>query len=62
MSKFEKGNIVKLKSGGPNMTVEGFKWDPFSGEYKTESVQCTWFKNDERVSEYFNENALEKVE
>jgi len=60
MSKFQSGDVVELKSGGPKMTVEGFKWNPASGKYNTESVQCTWFKNEDRVSEYFNENALKK--
>lgn len=27
------GDIVSLKSGGPKMTAEAFKWDEHTGKY-----------------------------
>jgi len=61
MEKINKGDIVTLKSGGPKMTAEGFKWDPFAGKYNEDEILCTWFKGDERVSEYFSSTALVKA-
>jgi uncharacterized protein YodC (DUF2158 family) len=59
--EIKKGDIVKLKSGGPKMTAEAFKWDPFAGKYNESEILCTWFKGEERFSEYFNVSALVKV-
>ncbi|HEY0313831.1 MAG TPA: DUF2158 domain-containing protein [Allosphingosinicella sp.] len=38
---FEKGDLVRLKSGGPVMTVENVGELHLSGE---ESVWCVWFE------------------
>ena len=38
--EFEPGDIVQLKSGGPQMTVERIGKDPRTQE---ETVFCTWF-------------------
>lgn len=45
MSDFKKGDVVRLKSGGPNMTVSetgnyrsGFSFGPEDG------VKCVWFE------------------
>lgn len=55
MAKFNQGDIVVLKSGGPKMTVEGYaKNDP-------SKLLCTWFdNNNERVSQQFREVTLKK--
>jgi uncharacterized protein YodC (DUF2158 family) len=55
--KFKMGDVVRLKSGGPNMTVE--KYGNYSGERK---CLCKWFddknKFDQRV---FSDAELEIV-
>ncbi|MDN3668150.1 DUF2158 domain-containing protein [Echinicola jeungdonensis] len=61
MEKFKKGDIVKLKSGGPKMTVEEFQWNPYKNNYDKEKLQCTWFKEDIKYSEIFESAALEKA-
>jgi uncharacterized protein YodC (DUF2158 family) len=39
MNAFQPGDVVCLKSGGPDMTVESVETDPTSGT----SVTCIWF-------------------
>ncbi len=42
----EVGDVVKLSSGGPEMTVERkFIRDSLNDE---EKVECTWYDNDEK--------------
>jgi uncharacterized protein YodC (DUF2158 family) len=48
------GSIVKLKSGGPKMTVEAVFFDG-SGL----CVQCTWFDDTKRISQAFELDAVE---
>jgi uncharacterized protein YodC (DUF2158 family) len=51
MPTFKNGDIVKLKSGGPKMTVNGEEVNGY--------VECMWFtKADERRSESFDVGAL----
>ncbi len=66
MKKFEKGDLVKLKSGGPIMTVsENAKWNAFKGGiggkggYDEEQICCNWFVKDEKRSKWFNIETLE---
>lgn len=40
----KKGDIVQLKSGGPNMTVIGIRKDPLTGKM---IVDAKWFIGDE---------------
>lgn len=61
MEKINKGDIVRLKSGGPKMTVEDYQWNAFKNSYDKGKLQCTWFKNEERHSEVFAVDALEKL-
>jgi uncharacterized protein YodC (DUF2158 family) len=51
---FSIGSIVKLKSGGPPMTVTGA-----AGE--DEQVHCTWFAAEKLLSHTFSWNALLSV-
>lgn len=53
MAKFETGDIVRLKSGGPGMTVN---------EYSTLGAHCQWFAGGKLNSGYFSEAALVEVE
>ncbi len=59
--KFKKGDVVKLKSGGPSMTIEKYKL--IVGYKKTtvsENVAiCTWFDNDGKLqSVEFEQDSL----
>jgi uncharacterized protein YodC (DUF2158 family) len=47
------GDTVKLKSGGPLMTVD-YRWD--------EKVDCTWFEGTENRRASFSTASLEKQE
>jgi uncharacterized protein YodC (DUF2158 family) len=60
MAKFQPGDIVKLKSGGPNMTVEGYE-TLFAGDssIETNNVQCSWFNGNTIHKELFQDSALE---
>ena len=56
--KLKIGDVVKLKSGGPDMTVDGF-----SNVAKT--LQCVWFSGehfDKVESYYFSHDSLQLVE
>lgn len=50
--KFNAGDLVQLKSGGPKMTVE--KWLPHNDAYK-----CTWFSGAKHNAESFAEDSLQ---
>jgi len=63
---FKKGDIVTLKSGGPQMTVEKYKRemvDLYSMRDSDHVVICTWFDNEYKlVSHEFEQEALKKYE
>lgn len=54
--KFEIGDVVVLKSGGPGMTVVN------TGEYPStkNGVFCTWFVGSDVKEALFDAGALEK--
>jgi uncharacterized protein YodC (DUF2158 family) len=53
--KFQVGNIVKLKSGGPDMTVQ-VVYDDAKVTYR-----CQWFAGKKLESGSFPEDSLEIV-
>lgn len=55
-NKFEVGQVVKLKSGGPDMTIQGFGTIEFSGNYR-----CQWFAGKKLENGVFPEQSLELV-
>lgn len=55
-NKFEVGDIVKIKSGGPDMTVQALP--RATSRYYT----CQWFAGKKLEQGHFPEDALEKVE
>lgn len=60
MSEFNKGDQVKLKSGGPVMTVQS------TGDYAPmgpeDGVSCTWFDvKHVRKEDVFDAAVLEKI-
>jgi len=54
--KYNRGDIVKLKSGSPRMTVAGY--DPEDSL----NVTCTWFSNGELKEQSFHQDLLEPYE
>lgn len=62
-TKFLIGDLVKLKSGGPKMTIHNdHKWDAIAGVNDYEIVTCAWFNEKNEVKkEPFRADALEKV-
>ena len=59
MSKFEPGDLVRLKSGGPLMTVCALEDAGKNGQ----RVECMWWLagSPSRCAEYFPECVLEHV-
>ena len=58
--KFSTGDVVRLKSGGPKMTIVGY------GKYGmaavSESYKCKWFdEKNKLVEDVFTEAELELV-
>jgi uncharacterized protein YodC (DUF2158 family) len=51
---FEIGDVVKLRSGGPKMTVHGLVSDG--------DVVCQWFEGNEVHEENFPKDALQRHE
>lgn len=54
--EFQVGEVVKLRSGGPAMSVE-FLDDSITGQY----VNCVWFESGEVKRNRFPTAALEKA-
>lgn len=57
--KFKAGDIVMLKSGGPDMTVEKVN-DQYGNEPST--YTCSWFAGAKDNKKMFTEAALKAVE
>lgn len=49
---FKGGDIVRLKSGGPTMTVD---------KVNNSKVSCVWFKDDRLKTAIFRKDTLELV-
>jgi uncharacterized protein YodC (DUF2158 family) len=58
-SEFKPGDVVRLKSGGPAMTIEGIGQYGFDQE---EKVLCVWFIRDVKKQDTFLLSSLEKDE
>ena len=52
MSNFEIGDIVYLKSGGPDMTVNGFE------KFSNSLVEVVWFTDNKIHKEFLPEEVL----
>ncbi len=44
--QFQLGDVVRLKSGGPEMTVEWVGVDGFTNQ---PVIQCKWFDSDNKL-------------
>ncbi len=53
--KFEIGDVVHLKSGGPAMTIEDVWFGDDSREW---FVRCSWFDERKKFQSDFNARAL----
>lgn len=42
--RFEIGEQVTLKSGGPEMTIRGIHYDVLANEYDDDMYDCIWFE------------------
>ncbi|RQV96945.1 DUF2158 domain-containing protein [bacterium] len=56
MSEFKVGDIVRLKSGGPDMTIESTN-SLYSGDY-----DCQWFAGKKLETGSFKEETLIAVD
>jgi uncharacterized protein YodC (DUF2158 family) len=52
MAKFKKGDVVRLKSGGPKMTVQ-------DQTAKVGHLVCQWFEGAKLLQGVFDEESLE---
>ena len=55
-NKYKIGDIVKLKSGGPEMTVQ------ILPDNRHSNYRCQWFAGKKLESGIFQEDSLEAVE
>lgn len=60
MEEFKTGEVVKLKSGGPDMTIEWIK-NSIGGDRKPVSANCVWFEDKEVKRGEFRLDNLVKV-
>lgn len=57
----KKGDVVKLKSGGPLMTIEDIgDYSPF-GVNGTDQAKCIWFEKTKKLEGVFELETLEAV-
>ena len=62
-NKFERGDIVVMKSGGPPMTVGKVPGDSKGfGSTPLENYHCEWFKGATAQNGYFAEHLLKMYE
>jgi uncharacterized protein YodC (DUF2158 family) len=54
---FKVGDVVRLKSGGPKMTVQSV--GDFSREGLKVGVLCVWFRGEDRQQSIFHPDSLE---
>ena len=61
MEKFEVGDVVQLKSGGPRMTVSAVDV-PVLEQNADADLTCDWFTNGKHAREVFPTAALVRPE
>lgn len=59
--KFKVGNVVKLKSGGPNMTVTNAGPVDYEHSVRNDLVSCKWFDKTKLESRRFQDAELDLV-
>ena len=58
---FQKGDVVRLKSGGPDMTIGYFEDDVNNPENKNAFAFCTWFVGKKSKGKVYPLELLEKA-
>jgi uncharacterized protein YodC (DUF2158 family) len=53
----EKGDVVSLRSGGPQMTVRKIGHEAFGHQ----SIRCVWFDKAKKLEAAFDAKSLEKL-
>lgn len=61
MSQFQKGDVVRLKSGGERMTIEDLGNFSSMGVGPKEGAKCVWFDDRKVLREVFDIAVLEKA-
>ncbi|HTF67347.1 MAG TPA: DUF2158 domain-containing protein [Edaphobacter sp.] len=56
MSEFMPGDVVRLKSGGPKMTVD----QTGDNQFQRPTVWCDWIEGNKKFSDTFPPTSLEK--
>lgn len=46
----KKGDVVRLKSGGPNMTVSQYPVETIDKKIIDGMVECEWFNDERRLT------------
>ena len=57
----KEGDLVRLKSGGPKMTVD-YVMKESERDFGGDVVGCSWFVKDQRKKDDFKPGTLEMVE
>lgn len=58
--EFKKGDIVTLKSGGPDMTIEEYPCSDMGIKYD-DKAKCVWFDGKKVCRDTFYLDVLEKA-
>ena len=59
MEEFKVGDLVRLKSGGPDMTVE---MDAASNYERKGQIRCVWFEGNKKMQNDFVPGTLKKAD
>lgn len=57
----KQGACVKLKSGGPVMTISGNDLESYTGKVMQDTFRCVWFQGTEMKSGSFHRSTLARV-
>ncbi|KKM75506.1 hypothetical protein LCGC14_1389550 [marine sediment metagenome] len=65
IQKYPIGIVVKLNSGGPEMTINAFgTWYPkdalFDGSTLSHKYGCIWFNGNEKQGAWFKEEEIKR--
>ncbi|KAA6321648.1 hypothetical protein EZS27_028723 [termite gut metagenome] len=58
--EFNIGDVVVLKSGGPEMTIKEFAWNPTTNSYSLNRVTCQWFDKKMYYKNFFYNRVINK--
>ena len=59
MAEFKEGDVVRLKSGSPDMTIHQYPYQEFGASYD-DRAYCKWFDGSEVKGDVFKLSGLEK--